>query len=180
MHRREHVHDHEEPSVWKGAIAGVVAGLVAAWTMNQFQAGLAKLSAESGKGQSADRDERQTEDEDDATVKAAAAISEAAFGHKLDRFEKRIAGPAVHYAIGSTVGAVYGALTELAPRSSRAWGLPLGTLVWLTVDEVCVPALGLSKGPLEYPASVHASALGAHLVYGLTTDVVRRAIRAAL
>jgi hypothetical protein len=43
-----------------------------------------------------------------------------------------------------------------------------------------VPALGLSKSSEEYPLSIHAYALTSHLVYGLTTEVVRRAVRKAL
>ena len=34
--------------------------------------------------------------------------------------------------------------------------------------------------PQDYPTSVHAEALASHLVYGLATEGVRRAIRAAL
>ena len=46
-----------------------------------------------------------------------------------------------------------------------------------TADEVAVPALGFGPPPLETPASTHASALASHAVYGLTTDLVRRALR---
>jgi hypothetical protein len=37
--------------------------------------------------------------------------------------------------------------------------------------------LGLAKKPQEYPVSVHASALAAHLAYGATTEFVRRSLR---
>ena len=52
-----------------------------------------------------------------------------------------------------------------------------GTAVWLGADEVAVPAFRLSKPPTEYPVSVHAYAFMSHLVYGVTTDLVRRAVR---
>ena len=39
---------------------------------------------------------------------------------------------------------------------------------------------GLSKLPTEYPLSVHAYAFASHLVFGLTTELVRRAVRNAL
>jgi hypothetical protein len=45
---------------------------------------------------------------------------------------------------------------------------------------VAVPALGLSKKPTESPAAVHAYALASHAVYGLTTDLVRRAVLRAI
>jgi hypothetical protein len=43
-----------------------------------------------------------------------------------------------------------------------------------------VPAAGLSRKPSEYPASIHTYAFASHLVYGLTTEIVRRAVRKAL
>src|SRR5215831_9326800 len=52
--------------------------------------------------------------------------------------------------------------------------------VWLIADEIIVPALGLSKPPTKYPLSTHASSIASHLVYGMTTEIVRREIRRAL
>jgi uncharacterized membrane protein YagU involved in acid resistance len=52
--------------------------------------------------------------------------------------------------------------------------------VWLLADEGIVPALGLSKGPKDYPLSTHAYAFASHLVYGIATEVVRSALRRAL
>lgn len=165
--------------VWKGAFAGIVGGLVASWVMNQFQSGLSKvaqaLAHDGGQPQRG-----QSSDDEDATMKTAEAIAEAVLDRGLTRSEKQAAGPVVHYAFGSTVGAVYGAVAELAPGAAAAWGLPFGTTVWLGADEIAVPVLGLSKAPAEYPLSTHASALAAHLVYGLTTDLVRRGVRATL
>jgi len=43
-----------------------------------------------------------------------------------------------------------------------------------------LPLLGLSKGPTEYPLSIHVYALASHFVYGLTAEAVRRAVRNAL
>jgi hypothetical protein len=47
----------------------------------------------------------------------------------------------------------------------------------LAVDEGAVALLGLSKGPTQYPLSTHVYALASHFVYGVTTEVVRRALR---
>ena len=169
-------------AVWKGAVAGAAGGLVASWVMNQFQAALSKASGAIGNdGSQADGQEAsEQQSNDDATMKAADAIAKSLLDRTLTKPEKQSAGPAVHYAFGSTVGAMYGAVAELVPRTTAAWGVPFGTAVWLGADEVAVPALGLSKAPVEYPLSTHASALAAHLVYGLTTDLVRRGVRATL
>lgn len=184
--------EQREAEVLKGLAAGLFAGLVASWTMSQFQAlwsSLAegdkksqeKKSSQQGGGRKGEqKKEESQEGDDDATVKAAEAISEGVFDHELTKGEKKVAGPAVHYAMGATSGAVYGAMAEVAPLVTAGAGLPFGTAVWLVADEAAVPALGLAESPTEVTLSKHAYALASHFVYGLTTEIVRRAVRNAL
>lgn len=177
-------------SLWKGVVAGLAGGLAASWTMNQFQAALARLSENSKKPHGAqalqpsegDNGEqgRNTAESDNATEVAARVVSKEVFGHELQEQEKKAAGAAVHYAFGTVSGGLYGALAEVSPRVTTAAGVPFGAAFWLLADEVTVPLLGLSKGPAEYPVSTHASALASHLVYGLTTELSRRALRQIL
>jgi uncharacterized membrane protein YagU involved in acid resistance len=89
---------------------------------------------------------------------------------------KPVAGELVHYAFGGAIGAIYGAAAAKTPDVTAWGGLPFGATVWLIADEMGVPLAGLSKAPTEYPLSKHASALAAHLVYGATTEAVRRLI----
>ncbi len=176
--------------VCKGLAAGLIGGLVASWTMNRFQGGWSKLAQgnrmsplrqDQLESRQLESDEQgSVEPEDDTTVKTASAISEGIFDHKLTQREKKIAGPAVHYALGTGVGGLYGAVAEVAPKVTTGAGLPFGTVFWLVVDEGAVPLLGLSKGPTAYPLSTHAYALSSHFVYGLTAEIVRRVIRRAL
>ncbi len=170
------------PSSWKGALSGLAGGLAASFAMNQFQAALsAATSAVSG--DEADRhpgddpSDTQEESREPATVKAASAISEGVFDHALTKQEKKVAGPAVHYSLGGSTGAVYGAAAEFLPEVTRGAGLPFGTVFWLVADEAAVPALGLSQAPTDYPPSVHVESFAIHLVYGLTTELVRRGVR---
>ena len=123
---------------------------------------------------------QDTNNPDDATVKAAEAISEHVFGHELQENEKRPAGAAVHYFFGIAMGGLYGALAEISPQVTTGAGLPFGAVFWLAADEVTVPLLGLSKGPTEYPLSTHAYAFASHLLYGVTTEFSRRALRHVL
>jgi uncharacterized membrane protein YagU involved in acid resistance len=176
--------------LWKGAVAGLAAGLAATYVMTQFQNLSGKLAkaleedepqnpqhaADRGKPESGERKKQQ----DDATVKAASAISQGLFHHELTREEKKVAGPAMHYGFGTLTGGVYGALAEVAPAVTRGAGLPFGTAVWLGADEVAVPAFHLSGPPLAYPPAVHARALAAHLVYGLAMETTRRLVRRVL
>ena len=173
--------------LWKGLAAGLIGGLVASWTMNRFQDVWSKLAqgnpSRDQLSNHSERDERaeaSAGSEDDTTVRTASAISEGLFDHKLTQKEKKIAGPAVHYTLGTGVGGLYGAAAEIAPEVTAGAGLPFGAAFWLVVDEGAVPLLGLSKGPRAYPLSTHAYALSSHFVYGLTAEIVRRVIRRAL
>jgi uncharacterized membrane protein YagU involved in acid resistance len=168
-------------AVWKGMAAGLVAGFVASWTMNQFQALLSKI-AESGEQQSqSQQQESQPKPErEPATVKAAEKLSRSLLHRELRDDQKQIADSIVHYGYGTAWGGIYGVLAEVKPETSKALGLPFGTALWLAGDEIAVSALGLSGNPLEYPVSSHLQALAAHCIYGVTTDLVRRAMRKAL
>ncbi len=160
------------PNIWEGMAAGFVGGIVASYMMGQFQVLWAHYAAEKKSKGRARKSRREP-----TTVKAASAISEGVFDHKLTTAQKKLAGPAVHYAMGATSGAVYGAAAELAPDVTVGAGLPFGAAVWLVADDITLPAVGLAKWPQEYPLSTHLYALASHLVYGLTTEAVRRAVR---
>jgi putative membrane protein len=180
---------HEDRDILKGLSAGLLGGLIASWTMNRFQDVWIKLADNehwTNSAQASRRAEQQLErqsnnqEQDDTTVRAASAISEGLFLHKLTENEKKIAGPAVHYSLGTSVGGLYGAVAEVAPQVTAGAGIPFGAAFWLVVDEGAVPLLGLSKGPMAYPLSTHLYALASHFVYGLTAEVVRCSVRHAL
>ena len=126
------------------------------------------------------RDRGKDRESDNAAVRVARLVSEDVFGHRLAEREKEAAGAVAHYAMGATSGAIYGAAAELLPPATVGAGLPFGAAVWMVADELVVPALGLSKPPAAYPLSTHVYALASHLVYGLTTEAARRAVRSAL
>jgi uncharacterized membrane protein YagU involved in acid resistance len=139
--------------------------------MNQFQSLWASTAKELADGQG---DEVQGQDEN-PTVKTARAISERVLHHNLTSEEEKRAAPVVHYALGTLLGTAYGTFAERAPVACAGYGAVYGSAVWLAADEFAVPAFGLSKPPRETPASSHVQALASHLVYGITTDLIRRA-----
>jgi putative membrane protein len=181
---------NENGNVWKGLVAGLAGGLVASWTMNQFQSAWTRIAEGSEKSHGAQSMQpsegsqgngaQDTNEQDDATVETAKLISEGILGRELKESEKESAGAAVHYAFGTATGGLYGALAEISPQVTTAAGLPFGAAFWLLADEVTVPLLGLSKGPTEYPVSTHVYALASHLVYGVTAELSRRALRQVL
>jgi hypothetical protein len=179
---------NHDSNILKGMVAGLAGGLLASWTMNQFQAAWTRIAegrekshgAQSMQPSEGSQGEQDTGDQDDATVKTAKIISRNVLGHELQQSEKETAGAAVHYAFGTLTGGLYGALAEVTPQVTTATGLPFGAGFWLLADEISVPLLGLSKGPTEYPVSTHVYALASHLVYGVTAELGRRAVRQVL
>jgi putative membrane protein len=92
--------------------------LVASWTMNQFQKVWSAAEKEiTGGRQGQDGGQQNSEDAEDATMKAADRISQALQGRHLTKDEKKKAGPVVHYAFGALMGAVYGASVEVNPAA---------------------------------------------------------------
>ena len=185
----------ENGDLLKGLSAGVSGGIAASWVMNQFQSTWSKLtegvekphgaqSLQEGSpdhGVARELEKRgSNDDNDNAAVRAGTAVAEFVFDTKLTHPEKEIEGAVAHYAMGAASGALYGIAAEFTPAATVGVGIPFGAAIWAAADEGLVPALGLSKSPTEYPLSIHAYALASHLVFGLSTEVVRRTVRRAL
>ena len=171
----------------KGLVAGLVGGLAAAWVMDRVEtarrslsdadASAPRLQAEQERGSARGAPREQSED---STVKVARLITRRVVGRDLAEEDKEKAGLAVHYAFGGAVGADYGALAEAWPEATSTAGMRFGATVWLLANEIGVPAFGLGPPATEVPVSEHAFSLSNHLVYGLTTDAVRRVARGML
>lgn len=162
-------------SVWRGVIAGMVGGVIAAGAMSIVHKGLAGISPGAPQQPSA-----QQPQEEDATVKVADGIARRLFHRPLAEDKKPLAGTLVHYAFGAGVGAMYGGVAAVVPRVTMAVGLPFGVAVWLGAHVITVPALGLAEPPTRRPFSKEALEFLLHLVYGAVTEVVRRLVRRAL
>lgn len=175
----------------KGALAGAVAGLAAGYAMVLFQKAWSsaekKITGKDDKNLKKNVPEHRehkpgegNEQNDDATIKTASAISEGVFDHKLTVKEKKIAGPAVHYAFAAAMGALYGGLAEVMDVTTLGFGTGFGAALFIGADEIAVPALGLSDMSNEVAPSKHLYGLVSHLVYSAATEAARRPLRAAL
>lgn len=169
------------PRPWVGLLAGALGGLAASWVMNQFQKGWSSVqeNLEQPQRENTEQQNQSAEESEDATMKTAEKLLEPLIGRSLNKEEKKQAGPLIHYGFGSLMGGCYGLLSEYFPQARSGFGTIFGTALFLVADEIAVPVLGLSGNPLESPLSSHFYALSSHLVYGLSTEAVRRGIRAA-
>jgi putative membrane protein len=181
----EHAADWE-PQVWKGALAGAIAGLAASWLMTRFGVALRvpgaahretarphdtthfPAAAPSASSQTGGPSEKTTNKE--AMVRVS--ISDVA------RRETEDGSALAHYAFGIGAGAVYGILreTEHAPG-----GAEFGAELWAIADHFGLPMADLSRWPFAGdPAEAHLREVAAHVLYGLTTAGVYSLVRRAL
>ena len=169
--------DHKVESVANGVVAGAIAGALATWAMNQFQAAQAKsTSAAATAGGGTSTTASAENPDENATVQVAEKVADAV-GQELPAEQKQAAGVAVHYGYGAAMGALYGGLTEIAPIVGTGLGLPYATALWLFGDEIATSVLGLSKPPQAASPEEHAASLSSHFVYGVTLDIARRVLR---
>jgi len=173
--------------VLKGAAIGMAAGVAAAWVMQQFQTaaaqGVKKARQSMGLpqptiGPRADgRDPQEQQQGEPSAIRAATAVAERVLHRPIPKEHEETAGAIAHCGLGAFCGAAYGAAAELTPHVTAGHGTAFGAAVWLLADEIAVPALGLSLPPTKHPPSTHLFALSSHLVFGATTELLRRAMR---
>lgn len=150
----------------QGIAAGLLAGLAAAYVMEQFQNAWSSQTGGSGQGGG-----------EPATSKLADKASRSLLGRPLSRDQKEKADPLVHYATGATLGALYGFLAEDAPGIATGGGTLFGVVTAIGLDEGVVPLLGLGPAPEETPRETHLYALASHLVFGVALEGARRLLR---
>jgi putative membrane protein len=159
---------------WAALVAGAAGGLVGAFVMNRFSP-LWSAVYKSFCEVEVSRQQSGIGNEDaEATRSAAQAISRHLFRNALSAQEMSTAAPALHYGIGTAVGALYGVAAEWFPPIGAGRGTIYGGAVWLLADEIAMPALGLSGPVTKTPLSSQLGALASHMSYGFATDFVKR------
>jgi putative membrane protein len=84
-----------------------------------------------------------------------------------------------HKLFGFLGGPAYLLLRRSFPRLARGSGLAFGAAFFLLVDELLVPALRLTPGPLAFSWKVHARGAAAHLAYGVAAESTARLLAAS-
>jgi putative membrane protein len=165
-------------------LIGFVGGLLGAAAMNLFSRAVS--SARNGReatgaapgydrvGRGVQPPQADGAAEEDATVRVGTAAYRAVTGSAPDRAKRSWLGTSMHYAFGGTVGACYAVMAQRLPIIRAGHGTAYGTAVWIVADEMIMPLLGVSRGPRQLPAGVHAYALSGHWVYGLTLESTLR------
>ena len=165
----------------RGILAGVAGGLVASWVMNEFNQTLGKKLSQAVETPAEQRLIKMQSDGEDATMKLADKITETVTGGQhLTHEQREVGGTTIHYSFGALMGGVYGALAEYSDAARAGFGTTFGGLLFATADLFGVPAARLGRWPGQYPTSSLATPLTEHLIYGATTELVRRTVREIL
>lgn len=154
----------------RGAFAGLVAGTVASFAMDLFQAGTARLFAGGGGG----------DQPEPATQQAADRVADTLIGHAIAPDDKPLAGQAVHYAFGIGLGLVYGIAAEFRPAVTAGYGTAFALGTATVLDEGAVPALGLGEPAWRAGWTGNLYSYASHLIFGGTTELVRRQVARTL
>lgn len=163
------MNDGNTTKVLRGALAGIIAGAVASFAMDRFQAAITALSSSGDDGE-----------QEPATEKAADGVAQALTGHALAKPDKPLAGQAIHYALGIGLGAAYGIAAEFRPAVTAGRGAAFGIGTATLLDEAAVPAVGLGEAPWNAGIAGNLYSYASHLVFGGTTELVRKQVAATL
>jgi putative membrane protein len=93
-----------------------------------------------------------------------------------EKIEEEKTAPLTHYAFGVLTGGIYGGLAEYSGAVRSGFGTSYGGVLFSTA----APVFGLPPLATEQTVSAQASPFAAHVVYGVTTELVRRIVRAVL
>jgi hypothetical protein len=160
-------------SILSDLIDGAIAGAIGTWLMGKVTTLLYERE---------DKGARQREDDarhGETAYEVAATKAARLAGVDLSDDQRKRYGQAIHWGLGVSGGALYGALRPRVDAASLAGGLLFGAAFWLLMDETLTPVLGLTPGPGAFPWQTHARGAAGHLVFGSAANVVLTAIQPA-
>jgi putative membrane protein len=146
-----------ERSFLKGFLAGAIGGLIGA------------AAKAAGEAVYPPRTEGQ--------IAAPAVLVNRMSSEPLTEQEEEVSVKVIHWGFGALVGGLYGVLAEYQPKVTGRLGLDFGMTLYGVTHVSALPLMGLTETPENQPVREHASELATHAVYGVTTEVIRRAVR---
>ena len=101
------------------------------------------------------------------TEALAAGVYRELTGAALAGNGKVVAGEAVHYAMGATLGVAYVLALRRWPAVAAGQGAAYGLGIWATIEEGGLALLNLKPPPWQVEPDEHVFAASSHLVFGL-------------
>lgn len=163
----------KERNVLKGTAAGLVGGLGAAFIMTWFMSGPGS-AVEEVVDRRLGKPVGPTQNGVNAAKKVASTVSSLTTGSPLSAEQQKTAVPILHVTFSSFAGAAYGALAEISPAARSGLGAGFGTTLFALVG---VPSLKLGQDEDALKPGELISSLASHVVYGVSTELIRRTVR---
>ncbi|MEC9483754.1 MAG: DUF1440 domain-containing protein [Halomonas sp.] len=167
---RRETHTSDSRNVMMDALLGAVAGTVGVWALDRID-----WFMFNHEDPAARRQTQAVRPHHAAPAQVAADKAAEAMGKEVSNPEKSVPGTMIHYSLGTIPGAIYGAMHT--PLIGTGRGSLFGLSLFLMQDEGLNAISGLSARPSDYPWQAHARGFIAHLVYGVATDTVFRALK---
>lgn len=151
-------------STSRGIIAGVIGGLAgtAVKTLVENFLPVRKINQRS------------------AQIKIVDDLSYKITGTPISIQNEAIAEQLVNIPFGASVGAAYGYKKRDNMELKVMDGIAFGATTWITTHETTFPILGLEPKPTDVPIRMQANELLAHVLFGITTEVVRSLVNQKL
>ena len=96
----------------------------------------------------------------------------AGFAHEIDESQRLELTLAAHVGYGTTVGALYGPLSQRVKGPAVVKGMGYGVVVWAVSYLGLLPALGLMRPATQHAPQRNALMIAAHLVWGATLGLL--------
>lgn len=151
---------HPTYNLLKGALAGLVGGLIAT---------AAKSAAE-----------RIYPPRTHGEPEPPAVLAEKLGQPKMETTGKKAVEEGIHWSFGALAGAAYGVIAELYPQVTAKGGATFGLALMTVTHEGALPALGLAATPEKQEGREKRSEMATHVVYGVVCETVRGLVRKAL
>ncbi|MFD0977439.1 DUF1440 domain-containing protein [Salinimicrobium gaetbulicola] len=112
-------------------------------------------------------------DEKSAQIKVMDQLAVKFTGTPIKIENEAIVEQMVNIPLGATVGAVYGYGKRDRQETNILDGVILGGTTWASTHETSLPLMGLDRSPEKIPLKTQLHELAAHVIFGVTTEVVR-------
>ncbi len=151
-------------STARGLISGVIGGLAGAAIKGLAEHFLSVREV-------ADRSAR---------IKVMDNLSTKITGLPISKQNEALTEQLVGLPIGASIGAAYGYGKRYKHEFNAIDGVILGSSTWISTHETSLPLLGLKKNPVDIPLNLQVNELLAHVLFGVTTELVRSSVNKRL
>lgn len=115
-----------------------------------------------------------------AQIKIVDDLSTKITGSPISVENEALAEQLVNFPFGASIGAAYGYGKRKKDELNIMEGVILGSSTWISTHETSLPLMGLEAKPKDIPLRMQANELFAHVLFGVTTELVRNYVNKAL